>query len=101
EGDATDTEEAPHGRIRNTKKLLRTAALIMSVLLLASSLGTTVLIPPAAPPVGGPADDRALADLAHERLGTGFGTLYDISTILILWFAGASALGRPPHTCAP
>jgi hypothetical protein len=92
EGDATDTEEAPHGRIRNTKKLLRTAALIMSVLLLASSLVTTILIPPDALQMGGPADDRALAYLAHERLGTGFGTLYDISTILILWFAGASAL---------
>jgi hypothetical protein len=92
EGDATDTEEAPRGRIRNTRKLLRTAAVIMSVLLLASSLVTTILIPPDALQMGGPADDRALAYVAHERLGTGFGTLYDISTIFILWFAGASAL---------
>jgi hypothetical protein len=92
QGDKTDTEEAPLGRIRNTKKLLRTAALIMSLLLLASSVVTTILIPPDALQMGGPADDRALAYLAHERLGAWFGTLYDISTVFILWFAGASAL---------
>ena len=42
-GDATDTEAAPLGRIRNTKKLLLTAALIMSVMLMASSFVTAVL----------------------------------------------------------
>jgi hypothetical protein len=91
-GDATDTQEAPAGRIRNTKKLLRTAALIMSVMLLGSSFVTAVLVPADAFQPGGPADGRALAYLAHERLGPTFGTLYDISTIAILWFAGASAL---------
>jgi hypothetical protein len=91
-GDPTDTEAAPAGRIRNTKKLLRTAALIMSVMLMGSSFVTAVLIPAGAFQPGGAADGRALAYLAHERLGPVFGTLYDVSTIAILWFAGASAL---------
>jgi hypothetical protein len=91
-GDEHDTEEDPAGRIRNTKKLLRTAAIIMSVLLMASSLVSVLLIPPEAFQPGHPADGRALAYLAHELLGTRFGTLYDLSTITILWFAGASAM---------
>jgi len=97
-GDPTDTEEKPKGRIRNTKKLLLVAALIMSVMLIASSFVTTLLIPAEAfrPAMGthpaGEASGRALAYLAHEYLGSAFGTLYDISTIFILWFAGASAM---------
>ena len=91
-GDASDTDERPAGRIRNTKKLLRTAALIMSVMLIGSSFVTALLIPAEAFQPGGPAEGRALAYLAHERFGPAFGTVYDISTIAILWFAGASAL---------
>ena len=91
-GDRADTEDAPIGRIRNTKKLLRTAALVMSVMLLGSSFVTALLIPAAAFEPGGVADGRALAYLAHQRFGLAFGTLYDVSTIAILWFAGASAL---------
>lgn len=113
-------------RIENTRKLLMTAALIMSFMLIASSFITSVLIPssefcprincanaverdelaeaspfcsctPAEVQAGtvrdaGKANGRALAFIAHKYFGEGFGTLYDISTILILWFAGASAL---------
>jgi hypothetical protein len=91
-GDATDTDRAPAGRIRNTKKLLLSAALIMSALLTASSFVTVMLIPPAAFEPGQAADGRALSYLAHELLGHTFGTVYDVSTILILWFAGSSAV---------
>ncbi|HEX8888260.1 MAG TPA: hypothetical protein VF779_03740 [Pyrinomonadaceae bacterium] len=80
------------GRIHNTRKLLRTAALIMSVLLIASSLVTTMLIKPEQFQAGGEASGRALAYLAHSFLGEWFGSVYDLSTILILWFAGASAM---------
>lgn len=79
-------------RIEKTKKLLRTAALIMSFFLICSSFITSVLIPAAEFQHGGKASGRALAFLAHEYLGDYFGTAYDISTILILWFAGASAM---------
>ncbi|WP_104138090.1 APC family permease [Arthrobacter sp. ZGTC131] len=79
-------------KIRNTRKLLTTAAVIMSVYLLGSSFVTTVLIPAEAFQEGGEANGRALAYLAHERLGNGFGSVYDVSSILILWFAGASAM---------
>ena len=91
-GDPDDTPQHPKGRIKHTIWLLRTAAGIMSVLLLTSSFVTTMLIPPSAFQPGGPADGRALAYLAHEYMGTGFGTLYDMTTIAILWFAGASAM---------
>ena len=79
-------------RIRNTKKLLTAAAVIMSVYLISSSLVTTLLIPADAFEPGGEANGRALAYLAHGFFGDAFGTVYDISSILILWFAGASAM---------
>jgi hypothetical protein len=84
--------EGLEARIRNTKRLLATAAIIMSVFLMATSIVTTLLIPAAAFKEGGPANGRAMAYLAHQYLGNGFGTLYDASTILILAFAGASAM---------
>ncbi|MFG2969001.1 MULTISPECIES: APC family permease [unclassified Streptomyces] len=91
-GDPEDTEQRPTGRIRDTKKLLTTAALIMSCFLIATSFITTLLIPENEFKSGGDANGRALAYLAHEYLGNAFGTVYDVSTICILWFAGASAM---------
>jgi hypothetical protein len=93
------------GRIAKTRKLLLVAALIMSCFLVGSALvtGTNTIIPAeefAVAPVKGTAIDRALAYVAHGEsphpinplFGPVFGTLYDVSTILILWFAGASAM---------
>lgn len=79
-------------RIEKTRKLLRTAALIMSFFLICSSFITSVLIPAVEFAPGGKASGRALAFIGHQYLGEVFGTTYDISTILILWFAGASAM---------
>ena len=91
-GDPGDTEEHPTGRIRDAKKLLTTAAVIMSAFLITSSFVTTLLIPEKEFKPGGQANGRALAYLAHQYLGGAFGTVYDVSTIAILWFAGASAM---------
>ncbi|MUN63297.1 amino acid transporter [Kocuria sediminis] len=79
-------------RIHNTRRLLTAAAVIMSGYLIGSSFVTTVLIPAEEFEAGGAANGRALAYLAHEHLGETFGTAYDLSSILILWFAGASAM---------
>ncbi|MFM7207402.1 MAG: amino acid transporter [Planctomycetaceae bacterium] len=103
------SEADPHderARVANTRRMMLVAALIMSCFLIGSSLatGTNTLIPAEElrlEPVKGKAMDRALAYLAHGEsphpicplFGPAFGTLYDLSTILILWFAGASAMG--------
>jgi len=93
----TPRASVPAGRIANTRRLLLTAAAIMSVLLIASSLVTTLLIAPSDYQHGGKAAGRALAFLAHRYLGRGFGTLYDLSTIVILGLAGASAMAGLLH----
>ena len=95
--------DSPDGRlrdrIRGTRHLLVTAALIMCFYLLASSLVTATLIEPAELSAGGRAANRALAYIAHGEgrpisslFGDVFGTIYDLSTVVILWFAGASAM---------
>jgi len=83
QGDPGESEARPEGRIRNTKKLLTAAALIMSLLLVGSGIVTTMLVPPEAFAEGGAAYGRALAYLAHGHLGETFGTIYDLSTVAI------------------
>jgi hypothetical protein len=99
-GDGSDTEQQPNGRIRRTQWLLLTSALIMSFMLIGSSIVVTTLIPLEHLAKGGPAFERALAYLAHAEggrklwpfFGETFGTVYDLSTVAILCFAGSSAL---------
>ncbi|MGH9163574.1 MAG: amino acid transporter [Vicinamibacteraceae bacterium] len=92
QGDPDDSPENPAGRIRNTKKLLWTAAIVMSLALIGSSIVTTLEIPAEEFQAGGRANGRALSYLAHRDLGELFGSVYDFTTITILWFAGASAM---------
>jgi hypothetical protein len=87
----------PRGRIANTRKLLGVAASIMSVMLILSSFVTTLLIAPEDYRIGGKASGRAIAFLAHKYIGPGFGTVYDLSTIMILGLAGASAMAGLLH----
>ncbi len=112
-GDDGEDPKHPSGRIRNTRRMLVTAAAVMSVYLLGSSLVVSTIIEPRdlvtydaagqpLPDTGKkpPAADRALAYIAHgegpEKIapfcGPIFGTAYDIATVVILWFAGASAM---------
>jgi len=110
-GDDGDDPKGPAGRIRNTRRLLVTAAVVMSIFLLGSSLVVSALIDPIALvpydaagnaidlPRKPPAADRALAYIAHGEggkiapfFGPAFGTAYDLVTVVILWFAGASAM---------
>jgi hypothetical protein len=146
-GRPDDDPIRPRGRIRNARKLLVTAAVVMSLFIATSILAVTLLVPQGLLQPGGAARDRALAYIAHGGLlkpagapvhslkppedveegdempapplqpaqprapedvpakfnvtpvagsevsslfGPVFGTVYDISTILILCLAGAS-----------
>jgi len=91
-GDEVAEDGRPLGRIAGARKLLLAAAVIMSVALVASSFATTLLVPETAYRPGGEASGRALSWLAHRHLGHAFGSVYDLVTIAMLWFAGASAM---------
>ncbi len=88
-----ETAEAElNDRVKKTRILLLTVAVIMGIFLILGCLVTTVLIDPVLFQDGQAADGRALAYLTHKYLGETVGTVYDIITVLILWFAGASAM---------
>lgn len=97
EGHGQRRPKVPLVRIANTRKMLAAAALIMSVFLVLSSFVTTLLIEPKDYQNGGKAAGRAIAFLAHKYLGSVFGSVYDLSTILILSLAGASAMAGLLH----
>lgn len=80
------------GRIKRGRRLLLVSATIMSAYLITSSIVVTALVPAEALAEGGSANGRALAWLAHEQFGDVLGGAYDVVTIAILWFAGASAM---------
>lgn len=82
----------PKQRIKDTQKILLSSALIMSFCLLTSSVITSIFINQADVADGGVAAGRALSYLGHKFYGNVFGNIYDISTIMILWFAGGSAM---------
>lgn len=96
-------QQPPSRRIFNTRLVLITAALIMSVYLLGSTLLTCLFIPESAIH-DGPASNRALAYIAHGQplsvhvekllpfLGPEFGSFYDLVTIMILCLAGTSVI---------
>jgi hypothetical protein len=104
-GSPNDNPAHPRSRIRKTRLLMIVAALIMSALVLSSVFVVTLLVPKEALIHTDVVQHRALAYLAHAEplangdsrenfsslLGPGFGTLYDLSTVLILCLAGASA----------
>jgi hypothetical protein len=96
----------PRGRIFRTRVLMLTAALVMSVLVVASVYVVVILVPEGGlVDTAGTRTHRALSYLAHgEQLrdnapgwmanpmfGAMFGTFYDLSAVLILCLAGATA----------
>lgn len=99
-----DGEQQLPMRIRNTRKVLCLAAVIMAVYLLGSVLVSTLLIPPEELGPGGSAQNRALAYLAHGGAltdgpdtalpwtGRWLGSIYDVVTVLILTLAGSSVM---------
>lgn len=103
-GRPDDYPASPRGRIANSRKMLVVVVLIMGIFLLGSVLSTSLLVPAPAFQNDQQARFRTLAYLAHggqlihgvegsavsPLFGPWFGTIYDLSTVLILFLAGAS-----------
>jgi hypothetical protein len=104
--DPGDKLERPRGRIRRARLLLTISAMIMAVYLLSSTFVTSLLIPPDSFFTRGQASNRALAYLAHggwlangqtaaamnPLFGVWFGSLFDLSTVVMLGLTGASVI---------
>ncbi len=102
----TDTPDRPRGRVRRARWLLTVSALLMAIFLLSATFVASLLIPPEAFQIAGQARDRALAYLAHggglsdghtadamnPLFGVWFGSLYDLSTVVMLGLTGASII---------
>ena len=105
-GAAQECVDQPQVRIRNARKVLVAAVFIMAIYLLSATLVATMLIPPHEFLPKGNATNRALAYLAHggqlangepatalcPLFGLGFGSLYDLGTVLLLTLAGTSIM---------
>ena len=102
-GGSGEQADNPAGRVRNTRKLMVTAAAIMAVYLVSAVAVTTLLVPREQLLPGGAAEHRALSYLAHGSplsdgrgvslnsiVGEHFGDLFDVSSVLILCLAGAT-----------
>lgn len=105
-GKPGDERFLPLGRIRRTRLMLMVLAIVMAFFMLSSSLVVTILVPPDAMQHDGKAANRALAYLAHGGelthgltasdlspwLGTAFGAIYDLVTVVVLTIAGVIVL---------
>jgi len=97
-GRPDDDPAEPRGRIRKARLMMLLAAVVMCVFIAGSMFVVTLLVPIGEGGDLGPAEHRALAWLAHGGnaavspvFGEVFGTIYDLSTVMILFLAGASA----------
>ncbi|HVC94349.1 MAG TPA: hypothetical protein VND64_11700 [Pirellulales bacterium] len=105
-GKPGDDPDFPRGRIRDTRKLMVVAGLIMAIYVVGSVTVTTLLVPVETLGEGGAAQHRTLAYLAHGGqltdgrsamvlsglFGDAFGSLYDAVAVVVLCLAGASGM---------
>ncbi len=114
-GRGSDTTADPRGRVRNTRVMLAVAAVGMSVLLLASTLVTTILVPAEALLTDGRAANRALAYLAHGQplaagidpsdvipaCGPWLGAAHDLAAVAVLTLSGIVVMVGMRHLIPP
>ena len=105
-GSKSDAPHDPRGRVRNTRKLMSAAAVLMAVYVTTSVFVCTLLVPKGLTGLVHPAEHRSLAYLAHGGMlveqvpatvlnpwfGGKFGSAYDGCAVLILCLAGASSI---------